>query len=150
QEPEDTRGHCAWRDPGPVLIGVRSKVIDEPNPNRDERKYHWPLQDQPCPLEWHAPSRALTELLREGGATKNQRERDDDEYGDAESETDRRQTNFPPRPALLNVVGAVERSDNGYEGCGTAPERAGHTECQQPAVFVVGESPHLLLNEVEN
>ena len=69
---------------------------------------------------------------------------------DAEGEAEGDQPDLPPRPALVDVVRAVERADNRDECRRTAPQRAGDPEREQPAVVVVGESPHLFLNEFED
>jgi hypothetical protein len=39
QQPEQRGGDRAWRDPHPVLIRIRSEVINEPDPSRDENEH---------------------------------------------------------------------------------------------------------------
>jgi hypothetical protein len=70
--------------------------------------------------------------------------------GDTERESDGKEPNLPPGPSLLDVVGAVQGTDNRNERRGTAPQRAGDAEGEQSAILVVGEPPHLLLDEFED
>ena len=59
------------------------------------------------------------------------------------------EANLPPRPALLDVVGAVEGADDRDQCRRAAPQSSGHAKCEQSAVLVVGQSPHLFLNQCE-
>jgi choline dehydrogenase-like flavoprotein len=83
-------------------------------------------------------------------ADEYERQRDQHDQRHAERETDRDEADLPPRASLINVVRAVQRSDDRRQRRGTAPERTGDAEREESAVLVVREPLHLLLNQFEH
>jgi hypothetical protein len=105
QQPENRSGNGAWRDPHPVLIRIRSEVVNEPDPGRDKSEHQRPLQDQPRPLEGRAPPRTLSQLLCERQSDEHQRQRDKDDQRHAECQPDRDEAGLPPgRPSSMSYA----------------------------------------------
>src|SRR2546430_5883112 len=52
-----------------------------------------------------------------------------------------------PRPAFLDVVGLVERVDDRVDAGRGAPDGPEHAEREQPAVFLVRDLQHLVVDD---
>ena len=84
------------------------------------------------------------------GPGQHQRQRDEDEHGQADGQAHGDQADLPPWPRLLDVVGAVQRVDDRDQCRRTAPECPQHAKREQAAALGVSEALHLVLDEFQD
>ena len=65
----------------------------------------------------------------------------------AQRQADRQQPDLPPGPALLDVVGLIQRVDDGGHAGRRAPDRAEHADGQQSTVLFVCDLENLILDD---
>lgn len=68
----------------------------------------------------------------------------------AEGEANRRQPDFPPRPAFPDVVRLIERVDDRRDAGGCASDGAPHAEGQQSPILSARNLQHLILDDGES